>query len=89
MTGRESAAAIILILMKPVVLLNVVGLTPRQVGEHTPRIRSMAEAGSGVAPAASPAASGGEAVAPLPAAGEAVAGWTVLGSVPAGLRVAP
>jgi hypothetical protein len=50
MTGRESAAALILILMKPVVLLNIVGLTPRQVGEHTPRIRALAEGGSGVSP---------------------------------------
>jgi len=50
MTGRESAAAIVLILMKPVVLLNIVGLTPRQVGEHTRRIRALAGAGSGVVP---------------------------------------
>ncbi len=50
MTGTAGMGAIALIQMKPVVLLNVVGLTPRQVGEHTPRIRAMAEAGSGVAP---------------------------------------
>ncbi|MEK7465795.1 MAG: nucleotide pyrophosphatase/phosphodiesterase family protein [Planctomycetota bacterium] len=36
--------------MKPVVLLNIVGLTPRQVGEHTPRIRALADAGSGAGP---------------------------------------
>ncbi|MCE9582957.1 MAG: alkaline phosphatase family protein [Planctomycetes bacterium] len=36
--------------MRPVVLLNIVGLTPRQVGEHTPRIRDLAAAGSGPSP---------------------------------------
>ncbi len=33
--------------MKPVVLLNVVGLTPRQVGADTPRLRALADGGSG------------------------------------------
>ncbi|MCC6740348.1 MAG: alkaline phosphatase family protein [Planctomycetia bacterium] len=33
--------------MPPVVLLNVVGLTPRQVGADTPRLRALADGGSG------------------------------------------
>ncbi|MBI2921461.1 MAG: alkaline phosphatase family protein [Planctomycetes bacterium] len=36
--------------MKPVLLLDIVGLTPRQIGPDTPRLAELARAGSGIVP---------------------------------------